>query len=328
MTETKKRDQRSFDLVQRYLPGLILATVVRIVNGMDEPYTLNPGVGGKNGYLPRTMAIVCIMLEAERRTYRKMVGYLHADREAARKMGLTDNIPSKSTICSSYSLIPESYLKEVHARVIEGLQGSGSIAGDSTGYSMSRFEKWVDFRTDRIRNKHGWIKMHAIIDVGTKVVLTYLVTTSRTADIKGLYDMLDDLLHGPCSMKGRDFCLDAAYLSRDICNRLAGMGMTPLIKPKSNTVHNAGGSQAWRKMVDMYHDDLPAFNARYHQRSVIEAVFGAIKKMYGSYVRCRRPDNQRREIPMRLICYNIELIARSQVESGRLTRQSLEAITA
>ncbi len=154
----QKRDQRSFDLVQRYLPSLILATVVRIVNGMDEPYTLNPGVGGKNGYLPRTMAIVCIMLEAERRTYRKMAGYLHADREAARKMGLTGNIPSKSTICNSYSLIPESYLREVHARVIEGLQGSGSIAGDSTGYSVSRFEKWVDFRTDRIRNRHGWIK--------------------------------------------------------------------------------------------------------------------------------------------------------------------------
>ena len=128
-------------------------------------------------------------------------------------------------------------------------------------------------------------------------------------------------------MKGRDFCLDAAYLSRDAYNRLAGMVMTPLIRPKSNTVYNVNGSQAWRKMVDMYHDDLPAFKARYHQRSVIEAVFGAIKKMYDSYVRCRRPYNQQREIPMCIICYNIALIARSQVESGRLTRQSLEAIT-
>ena len=133
----------------------------------------------------------------------------------------------------------------------------------------------MDFRTDRIRNKHGWFKIHVIIDVGTKVVLTYLVTTSHTADIKGLYDMLDDLLHGPCSIKGRDFCLDAAYLSLGIYNRLAGMGMTPLIKPKSNTVHNTNGSQAWRKMVDMYHDyDLPAFNARYHQRSVRGSVCG------------------------------------------------------
>ena len=135
---------------------------------MDEPYTLNPGVGGKNGYLPRTMAIVCIMLEAERRAYRKMAGYLHADREAARKMGLTGNIPSKITICSSYSLIPESFLPQGGAlrassrgcRVWVLLQATVRV-------SVSRFEKWVDFRTDRIRNKHGWIKMHAIIDVGT-----------------------------------------------------------------------------------------------------------------------------------------------------------------
>ncbi len=65
---------------------------------------------------------------------------------------------------------------------------------------------------------------------------------------------------------------------------------------------------AERKMVDMCHDDydLPAFKARYHQRIVIEAVFGTIKKkkkkkknmmmmmkmmMCGSYVRCHRPDN-------------------------------------
>ncbi len=136
--------------------------------------------------------------------------------------------------------------------------------------------------------------MRAIIDVGTKVVLVYLVTASRTADIKGLYGILEDLLRVPCSMYERDFCLDAAYLSRDAYNRLAGMDMTPLIKPQSNTAHNANGSQAWCKMVDMYHDDLPAFKARYHQRSVIEAVFGATKKMYGSYVRCRRPYNNAR----------------------------------
>ncbi len=74
---------------------------------MDEPYPLNPGVGGKKGYLPRTMAIVCIMLEAERRTYRKMVRCLHADQKTARRMELLPgNIPSKNMIRNSYWLIP------------------------------------------------------------------------------------------------------------------------------------------------------------------------------------------------------------------------------
>ncbi len=83
----------------------------------------------------------------------------------------------------------------------------------------------------------------------------------------------------------------------------------------------------------MYHDDdddcdLLAFKARYHQRSVTEVVFGAIKKMYGGHVRCRRPTTNNARFPMRIICYNIELITRSHMESSRITRQLLEAITA
>ncbi len=80
MTETKKGTNDHL-AGSRDLPGLILATMTRIVNGMDEPYILNPG--GKKGYPPRTMAIVCIMLDAERRTYRKMARFLRADRKAA-----------------------------------------------------------------------------------------------------------------------------------------------------------------------------------------------------------------------------------------------------
>ena len=48
-------------------------------------------------YPPMAMGIVCIMLEAERTTYRKMVGMLRNNHAMAAKMGLT-KIPSKSTI--------------------------------------------------------------------------------------------------------------------------------------------------------------------------------------------------------------------------------------
>ncbi len=72
----QKKESNDHLTWSRDLPGLILATTVaRIVNGMDEPYILNPGVGGKKGYLLRTMVIVCIMLDAER----KMVDMCHDD---------------------------------------------------------------------------------------------------------------------------------------------------------------------------------------------------------------------------------------------------------
>ena len=102
----------------------------------------------------------------------------------------------------------------------------------------------------------------------------------------------------------------------------------PRIKLKSNTVHNAFGSQSWSEMVDLYTDDPDTFNSEYHQRSIIEAVFGAIKKMYGNDTRCRRPENQFREIAIRIIYYNIELVARSHVKDGKLTPKLIATIAA
>ena len=58
------------------------------------------------------MTVVCILMEAEARTCRKMVGHLRMNRGLAMKIGLP-KIPSKSTIWRAYSMIPEPYLREV-----------------------------------------------------------------------------------------------------------------------------------------------------------------------------------------------------------------------
>ena len=120
----------------------------------------------------------------------------------------------------------------------------------------------------------------------------------------------------------------AVYLARDVCSAISKMGMVPRIKPKSNTIHNAFGSQAWREMVDLSVQDPDTFKSGYHQRSIIEAVFGAIKKMYGNHTRCHKPENQCREIAIRIICYNIELVARSKARDGRLTPKMIATMTA
>ena len=238
----RKRDQRQYDLIQQYLPGLILNTILKIVNDLGDPYTARPSLGGMTAYPPRAMAAVCIVMEAERKTYRKMVGHLRNNRDTVAKIGLR-KIPSKSTIARAYGLIPDRYLAEVHRRVICEIS-AGSVAGDSTGYSDSSFVRWYDVRTDSVKTKRGWVKLHSIIDIQTRVVLDYLVTASNVADIIGLRSMLARFEGG-----AGHFCLDSAYLARDVCSAISKMGMVPRIKPKSNTIHNAFGSQAWREMV-------------------------------------------------------------------------------
>ena len=155
------------------------------------------------------------------------------------------------------------------------------------------------------------------------MVPDYLVTTSCVADITGLRSMLAGFEGG-----AGHFCLDSAYLAREVCNAISKMGMVPRIKPKSNTIHNAFGSQSWREMVDPSVQDPDTFKWEYHQRSIIEAVFGATKKMYGNHTRCHKPENQCREIAIRIICYNIELVARSKARDGRLTPKLIATMTA
>ena len=107
------------------------------------------------------------------------------------------------------------------------------------------------------------------------------------------------------------------------------MGRVPLVwyraSGKSNTVCKNGGSQAWGNMVQTHGDELARFMDEYRQRSIIEAVFGAIKKVYGNHLRSRR---RARQITIRVTCYSIKAVARSLVKDGRLTHESLTAMAA
>ena len=266
-----KRDQRQYDLVQQHLPGLILSTILRIVEDLGDPYRAKPGLGGMTAYPPKAMTVVCILMEAEARTYRKMVGHLRMNRGLAMKIGLP-KIPSKSTIWRAYGMIPEPYLREVHTRIIGDVMVTGSVAGDSTGYSSNRFVRWFSIRHDQVRLKRGWVKLHSIVDVSTRTVLDYLVTDGYASDVAGMWPMLGRIEEGTGF-----FCLDSAYLARKICGAISDKGMTPRIRPKSNTVCKNGGSQAWGDMTRTHRDELARFMDEYHQRSIIEAVFGAIK---------------------------------------------------
>ena len=82
----KKRDQQQYDLIQQYLPDLILNTILGIIHELGGPYVAKPGRGGMTAYPPIVMGIVCIMLEAERTTYRKMVGMLRNNHAMTVKM--------------------------------------------------------------------------------------------------------------------------------------------------------------------------------------------------------------------------------------------------
>ena len=246
-----------------------------------DPYRVKPGLGGMTVYPPKAMTVVCTLMEAEARTYRKMVGHLRMNRSLAMKIGLL-KIPSKSTIWRAYGMIPEPYLREAHTRIIGDVVVTGSLAGDSTGYSSNRFVRWFSIRHDQIRLKRGWVKLHSIVDVSTRTVLDYLVTDGYASDITGLWPMLRRI------EEGTDFfCLDSAYLARKICDAIAAKGMTPRIRPKSIPSARTGAAKPgaiWPKhtgtsWLGSWTSTASAASSRpslAQSRKCTETIFGAV----------------------------------------------------
>ena len=57
-------------------------TVLKIVQDLGDLYHVKPGLGGMAIYLLKTMVVVCIILEAKHRTYRRVIDYLRSNPDA------------------------------------------------------------------------------------------------------------------------------------------------------------------------------------------------------------------------------------------------------
>ena len=290
---------------------------------MGDPYRVSPGLGGMTAYSPKAMAVVCILMEAEK-TYRKMVGHSSMHQDIISRIGLP-RTPSKNTIWRAYGMIPESYLYVIHKKIVSGIE-AGSLAGDSTGCSNSGTVRWYSIHHDQSLTKRGWVKLHSIIDIAARVILDYRITDGYASDITSMWPMPNRLEDS--SAEGNFFCLDSAYLARRMCDVIFGKGWLPRIKPKSSTTCSNGGSPAWGEMTRLFRDDKERFLIEYHMRSIIESVFGALKKMHGSSLRSRSFERQSRDLAIRIILYNIDVVTRVQVTEGRHTAKSLAAMAA
>ncbi len=55
----------------------------------------------------------------------------------------------------------------------------------------------------------------------------------------------------------------------------------------------------------MHMEDRDGFDDRYHRRSIVEAVYAALKAMFGNSLRTRIPPTQTAEIMMRILEHSI-----------------------
>ena len=67
-------------------------------------------------------------------------------------------------------------------------------------------------------------------------------------------------------------------------------------------------------MIEQYKKDPKTWMKQYHQRSVIEAVFSAVKRRLGGSVASIKRSVQQVEIALKIILYNLMMLVRKRVQ--------------
>ena len=68
------------------------------------------------------------------------------------------------------------------------------------------------------------------------------------------------------------------------------------------------------EMIERYKENKEDWMKNYHQRSNIEAVFSSLKRKLGGYVTSIKRCIQHVEIALKIIVYNLMILARKIVE--------------
>jgi len=112
----------------------------------------------------------------------------------------------------------------------------------------------------------------------------------------------------------------AVYLSVNNCRAVVTKGGTPFIRPKKTTTGLGTYNQKlmygnpFTDMIERYKDDPEHWMEKYHQRSVIEAVFSSLKRRLGGFVTSIRRHVQQIEIALKIIVYNLMILVKKRVE--------------
>ncbi len=71
----------------------------------------------------------------------------------------------------------------------------------------------------------------------------------------------------------------------------------------------------WREMVLLYRKNKKLFLKMYHRRSLAESVVSAVKRRFDHRLVSRKRSYQKKEVMLKVITYNLSIVARTTVKA-------------
>jgi transposase len=185
------------------------------------------------------------------------------------------------------------------------------FAVDSSGFTTSRFIRWVDHKYGVVRQQHAWVKVHLMCGVKTNVVTAVEILEKDASDTKLLPDLVNTTAQ---HFDMREVSADKGYSSVNNHEVIASHGATPYIAFKS--IHSGAAGGLWEKMFHYFAFNRQAFLGHYHKRSNVESTFSMIKAKFRDHVRSKTDVAMTNEVLCKILCHNICCLIQAMYELG------------
>jgi len=282
--------------VNRSLEELFLTLLWKVLCKLPEPWKTSEL--GRPPYTTKSVTAACIAKLMLDKTYEGTEAWTKANK-LFRELTGYEGIP-QSVIHRGMEKLSKRHIKLVCRRLTIEFRRKGIEAViDATGLKLRTSSAWYDIRIGRKTKKKDFLKLHIIGCFRTGLIHSFTVTGGRSHDSPQLKVLLS-VIQKVLKMAG-----DSAYLSRPNCTLVKEKGGKPFFMVKCNVTARPKSHPAWKAMVRFYWEDKKQWLREYHIRSYAEAIFAAIKKRFGNFLRSIRRDMQEKELSLKVVCYNI-----------------------
>ena len=180
-----------------------------------------------------------------------------------------------------------------------------SFAVDASGFSTSRFDRWVEYKWGKKGSRREWLKAHLMCGTQTNIVTAAQITDGKKHDAPFLPPLLNATSQ---YFPVEEVSADKGYLSRQNVNAIAEAGATPFIAFKSNSKPEDRISSAWNQMFQYFSLRRDEFLTHYHRRSNVETAFSMIKRKFGDALRSKDDTAMVNEALCKILCHNIVVV--------------------
>jgi len=214
--------------------------------------------------------------------------------------------PSYKTIQRTIQYLHFDFLSKVNRVLTPSKIRLAAI--DSSGIKTQRKGAWVQIRFKKPVQKKDFKKIHIFVDLGSKKILSCILTKGSSYDSPQLKRILKQ-----CNWLKVEIILgDGGYDSKECFNEISKNRAIPGIPVRKNATTRSKGSPSRRKAVIEQRKDIDKWKekVRYTMRCIVEAIFSGTKRRFGECLFSIKEKHRCAEMWLRTILWNVLIYPR------------------